>query len=190
VLAGHSAVMLGYVGARDPVIYDRLRVFFVTAGLTASPFDCWLAERGLLSFDLRFERAQDTARDLAERLGAHPGVRQVLYPLRHDHPDHKLAKGLLQDNGCNMVSFEIDGGRAAANAFTLAAEWISFAPTLGDVGTTLSHPASSSHRALTPEERAALGLSEGFFRVSVGLEDPKALWAVFETALSAAQEAA
>ncbi|MCI5097598.1 MAG: PLP-dependent transferase, partial [Rhodobacteraceae bacterium] len=63
---------------------------------------------------------------------------------------------------------------------------LSFAPTLGDVGTTLSHPASSSHRALTPEDRAARGLSEGFFRVSVGLEDPQALCDIFGRAVAAA----
>ena len=83
-----------------------------------------------------------------------------------------------------MVSFELDGDRAAANAFTRAAEELSFAPTLGDVGTTLSHPASSSHRALTAQDRAALGISEGFFRVSVGLEDPDALIEVMTRAVA------
>jgi cystathionine gamma-synthase len=70
-----------------------------------------------------------------------------------------------------MFSLELTGGREAANAFTRAASEIAFAPTLGDVGTTLSHPASSSHRGLTSQARGALGISEGFFRVSVGIED-------------------
>jgi cystathionine beta-lyase/cystathionine gamma-synthase len=74
-----------------------------------------------------------------------------------------------------MLSFELNGARAAANAFTRAAPDIAFAPTLGDVGTTLSHPASSSHRALSPEARASMGISEGFFRVSVGIEEPELL---------------
>lgn len=74
-----------------------------------------------------------------------------------------------------MLSFELAGGRAAANALTRGAPEIAFAPTLGDVGTTLSHPASSSHRGLSPEDRAALGISEGFFRVSVGVEEPDLL---------------
>lgn len=113
-------------------------------------------------------------------------MRRVIYPTRADHPDTALAAQLLNGQGCNMVSFELDGGRAAANAFTRAADGLSFAPTLGDVGTTLSHPASSSHRALTPDERAALGLSEGFFRVSVGLEDPGALADIFRNAVAAA----
>ena len=186
LLSGHSDVMLGYVAARDPALAQRLRVFSVTTGLTASPFDCWLAERGMLTFDLRFERAQATAATLADHLAGLPGVARVIYPGRSDHPDHARAQELLGDNACNMVSFELKGGRAAANAFTRAAEGLAFAPTLGDVGTTLSHPASSSHRALTPEERAGLGLSEGFFRVSVGLEDPQALCRIFADAVAAA----
>ena len=86
-----------------------------------------------------------------------------------------------------MVSFEVAPTRAAANALARAAEGIKFAPTLGDVGTTLSHPASSSHRALTSEKRADLGMSEGFFRVSVGLENPDALCEVFTRAVAATQ---
>ena len=186
LLAGHSDVMLGYVAAKDREINDRLRVFTVTAGMSASPFDCWLAERGMLSFDLRFDRAQSTAARLADHLAGLTGVKRVLYPGRTDHPDHARASALLNGNFCNMVSFELDGSRAAANAFTRAATGLSFAPTLGDVGTTISHPASSSHRALTPEKRAELGMSEGFFRVSVGLEDPDTLCAVFTAAVDAA----
>ena len=186
LLAGHSDVMLGYVAARDASLADRMRVFAVTTGMTPSPFDCWLAERGMLSFDLRFERAQATAARLASELAANKHVARVIYPGLPGHPDHDRAKALLGKQFCNMVSFEIAGGRASANAFTRGAEALSFAPTLGDVGTTLSHPASSSHRALSPEQRAKLGMSEGFFRVSVGLEDPDALWDVFAAALDAA----
>ena len=189
LLAGHSDVLLGYVVARDPALNDRMRVFSVTTGMTPSPFDCWLAERGMLSFELRFERSQATAAALADHLAGLPGVKRVIYPTREDHPDHARAMDLLKGQGCNMVSFELEGGRAAANAFTRAADGLSFAPTLGDVGTTLSHPASSSHRALTADERAGLGLSEGFFRVSVGLEEPDALLAVFTAAVEAARGA-
>ncbi|MEP1614604.1 MAG: aminotransferase class I/II-fold pyridoxal phosphate-dependent enzyme [Roseobacter sp.] len=189
LLAGHSDVMLGYVAAKDQDINDRLRVFTVTTGMTPSPFDCWLAERGMLSFELRFNRAQQTAASLADHLATLPGVKRVLYPGRSDHPDADRARSLLGENFCNMVSFELDGSRSVANAFTRAAEGLSFAPTLGDVGTTLSHPASSSHRALTEQDRAKLGMSEGFFRVSVGLEDPHALCAIFTDAVAAAIDA-
>ena len=189
LMAGHSDVTLGWVAARDPALRKAIYDFAVTTGMTPSPFDCWLAERGLMTFDLRFDRAEATAVRLADALAGMGGVRRVLYPLRADHPDAARARALLGNRGCNMVSFELDGGRAAANAFARAAEGVAFAPTLGDVGTTLSHPASSSHRALTPEARAAIGVSEGFFRVSVGLEDPDALVATFAAGVAAARAA-
>jgi len=170
LLAGHSDATLGYVAARDPALREAIMAANVTWGMTPSPFDCWLAERGLHSFDLRLDRAEQNAAQLAEALAPLKGVARVIYPTRTDHPDHNRAVGLLGGRGGNMLSFELTGGRAAANALTRAAPEIAFAPTLGDIGTTLSHPASSSHRGLTPEGRAALGISEGFFRVSVGVE--------------------
>ena len=189
LLAGHSDVTLGYACAADPVLQKAIYDFAVTTGLTASPFDCWLAERGLATFNLRFDRAEANAAALADHLAGLPGVKRVLYPMRADHPDRARAGELLGTRGCNMVSFELEGGRAAANAFTRAADGLAFAPTLGDVGTTLSHPASSSHRALPAAEREALGMSEGFFRVSVGLEAPEALLAVFARAVAATRGA-
>lgn len=188
LLAGHSDVLLGYVAARDEEINTRLRVFSVTTGMTPSPFDCWLAERGMLTFDLRFERAQANAAHLADHLAGLTGVKRVIYPGRADHPDRAQAAALLKGQFCNMVSFEIPGGRKEANAFARAAEGLNFAPTLGDVGTTISHPASSSHRGMTPNQRADLGMSEGFFRLSVGLEDPQTLCDIFSTAVKAAAQ--
>ncbi|MEM9581238.1 MAG: aminotransferase class I/II-fold pyridoxal phosphate-dependent enzyme [Pseudomonadota bacterium] len=188
LLAGHSDATLGYVAARTAAMNKRIYDFAVTTGMTASPFDCWLAERGLATFDLRFERAEANAAALADHLTTLPGVAKVLYPGRSDHPDHARAQRLLGGHGCNMVSFIIAGGRAQTNALARAAEGIAFAPTLGDVGTTLSHPASSSHRALTQADRDALGMPEGFFRVSVGLEGSTALNDVFTRAVQAASE--
>ncbi|SDN33389.1 cystathionine gamma-synthase [Lutimaribacter pacificus] len=189
LLAGHSDVTLGYAVARDAGLQKAIYDFAVTTGMTPSPFDCWLAERGLATFDLRFDRAEANAARLADHLGGLAGVKRVLYPMRGDHPDAGRARAILGNRGCNMLSFELEGGRAAANAFAATAEGIAFAPTLGDVGTTLSHPASSSHRALTPEARAAIGISEGFFRVSVGLEDSDALADIFARAVAAAGRA-
>lgn len=88
-----------------------------------------------------------------------------------------------------MLSFELEGGRAAANALTRAMPAVAFAPTLGDVGTTLSHPASSSHRAVAPEVRARLGISEGFFRISVGVEEADLLIRDFTAGVAAARDA-
>ncbi len=187
LLAGHSDVTLGYVLARDPgqrkAIYDTN----VTLGLTPSPWDCWMAERGLYTFDMRFERAQANAAAMAQLFADHDAVETVLYPGRSDHPDHNRAGALLDGQWGNMVSFRLKGGRAQANALTQAAPNLAFAPTLGDVGTTLSHPASSSHRGLTPEGRAALGITEGFFRVSIGCEPLELLQHDFTVALDAAR---
>jgi cystathionine gamma-synthase len=187
LLAGHSDATLGYVAARDPALRDRIRTTAVTMGFTPSPFDCWLAERGLYSFELRYDRAEATAGQLADALSGMPGVRKVLYPTRRDHPDHNLAAALLQGRGSHMLSFEIDGGRDAANRLVRAVPGLAFAPTLGDIGTTLSHPPTSSHRALSTSQRADLGIGEGFFRVSVGCEDPDLLVAEFRRAVAASQ---
>lgn len=187
LLAGHSDATLGYVVARNDELQDAIRVTAVTLGLTPSPFDCWLAERGLHSFELRYDRAEENAAKLADALADMAGVKRVLYPTRPDHPDHNRATHLLRGRGGNMVSFEIEGGREAADKLVKAAENIAFAPTLGDIGTTLSHPASSSHRILSSEDQAKIGISEGFFRVSIGVEDINLLIGEFETAVSAAQ---
>ena len=189
LLAGHSDVTLGYVGARDPAQRTAIYDFATTTGMTPSPFDCWLAERGLYSFHLRYDRAEENARALADHIATLPGIRRVLYPLRPDHPDHNRASALLGSHGGNMLSFELTGGRAAANALTRAMPDVAFAPTLGDIGTTLSHPPSSSHRALTPQAREAIGITEGFFRVSVGCEDVALLIRDFTAGIAAAAQA-
>ncbi len=186
LLAGHSDVTLGYVAARDPQLAETIRSFAVTTGMTPSPNECWLAERGLYTFDLRYQKSCENAAYLAEFLSEQPGVKRVLYPGRSDHPDHARAKTLLNGAFGNMVSFEIAGGRAGANALVKAMPDLPFAPTLGDVGTTLSHPATSSHRALTPEAREKLGMSEGFFRISVGIEDIDLLKTDFAAGCAAA----
>lgn len=187
LLAGHSDVTLGWIAARTPEMNRALYDAIVTWGMTPSPFDCWLAERGLHSFELRYDRAEANARTLAEALSSTPGVERVLYPGRADHPDHNRATALLGERTGNMVSFRLDGGRETVNRFLRAAEHIAFAPTLGDIGTTLSHPASSSHRGLTPEGREALGITEGFIRVSVGCEACDQLVAEITRAVAASR---
>ncbi|MEJ6394428.1 aminotransferase class I/II-fold pyridoxal phosphate-dependent enzyme [Gymnodinialimonas sp. 2305UL16-5] len=184
LLAGHSDVTLGYVAAREAAQMRAIYDFAVTIGMTPAPQECWLAERGLYTFPLRFAQAQANAAALADWLADQPKVARVLYPGRADHPDHARAAALFGGNFGNMVSFELhDTNEAAADRLVQGAPDLPFAPTLGDVGTTLSHPASSSHRGLTPEGRAALGISDGFFRVSVGIEDLNLLKADFGAGL-------
>lgn len=185
LLAGHSDAMLGYVAAKTPEHRQAIWDVIVTLGLTASPYDCWMAERGMHSFDLRFERACANAARVANALAEMPNIKRVLYPGRLDHPDQARAKQLLGENFGNMVSFEVNGGHDAAQSLTKASD-LAFAPTLGDVASTLSHPASSSHRGLTASERAALGMSDGFFRLSVGIEAPERLIDSLSRAVNAA----
>ncbi|WP_370208564.1 trans-sulfuration enzyme family protein, partial [Pararhodobacter marinus] len=99
ILAGHSDATLGYVAAKDPALRKAIYDFAVTTGMTASPFDCWLAERGIYTFELRYDRAEANAAALADHLATLPGVRKVLYPTRADHPDHNRAVSLLGARG-------------------------------------------------------------------------------------------
>ncbi|WP_102223285.1 trans-sulfuration enzyme family protein [Acidimangrovimonas sediminis] len=190
LLAGHSDATLGYVAVRDPALRKPVYDFAVTTGMTPSPFDCWLAERGIMSFNLRYDRAEQNARALADALAGQPGLARVIYPTRPDHPDHNRAIGLLGERGGNMLSFEVKGGRAAANALVRAMPDVAFAPTLGDIGTTLSHPNSSSHRNVPQADREKVGISEGFFRISVGVEEVELLIRDFTAGIAAAHAAA
>jgi cystathionine gamma-synthase len=182
MLAGHSDVMLGAVcGPRE--LIQPIRETVVTWGLNGSPFDCWLAERGLNTLELRLDRSSANAAALADFLAEQPAVRRVLYPGRSDHPDHAVARRLLRERFGSIVSFELAGARDAANRFMRALHDIPFAPTLGDVATIVSHPASTSHRGLSAAERESLGIREGLVRISVGIEDLATLCLEFQLAL-------
>ena len=184
MLAGHSDVTLGAVcGSRDLML--PIRDAIVTWGLNGSPFDCWLAERGMNTLELRVARGNANAAALADFLAEQPAVRQVFYPGRADHPDHAVAARLFGDQFGNMVTFELSGGRDTVNRFMQALRSIPFAPTLGDVSTMISHPAVTSHRGLTADAREALGIREGTIRVSVGVEAFPLLEDEFRVALAA-----
>jgi cystathionine gamma-synthase len=184
MLAGHSDVTLGAVcGTRE--LLAPLRDTIVTWGLTGSAFDCWLAERGMNTLELRVARANANAVALADFLARQAAVQRVFYPGRADHPDHLVARRLFGERFGNMVTFDVAGGRDAVNRFMHALRSIPFAPTLGDVSTIVSHPAVTSHRGLTPAGREALGIQEGTIRVSVGVEDFSVLQEEFATALAA-----
>jgi cystathionine gamma-synthase len=161
-----------------------IREAIVTWGLNGSPFDCWLAERGMHTLELRVARGTANAAALADFLARQPAVRRVFYPGRMDHPDHAVARRLFGEQFGNMVTFELAGGRETVNRFMQALQSIPFAPTLGDVSTMISHPAVTSHRGLTAAARDALGIHEGTIRVSVGVEAFSLLEDEFRAALS------
>jgi cystathionine gamma-synthase len=184
MLAGHSDVTLGAVcGSRELTM--PIRDTIVTWGLNGSPFDCWLAERGMNTLELRVARGNENAATLADFLASQPSVGKVFYPGRTDHPDHAVAKRLLGDRFGNMVTFELAGDRESANRFMQSLRSIPFAPTLGDVSTIISHPAVTSHRGLTVAAREALGIREGTIRVSVGVEAFSLIEGEFRDALAA-----
>jgi cystathionine gamma-synthase len=189
MLSGHSDVTLGAVCCSNE-LRTPIRDAVVTWGLNGSPFDCWLAERGMNTLELRVRRANGNAAEMAELLAGHPGVRQVLYPGRPDHPDHDVARRLLGNQFGNMVTFELAGGRDAVNRFMRALKTIPFAPTLGDICTIISHPAVTSHRGLSAADREAMGIREGMIRVSVGIEEFCVIRDEFRQALAVAADVA
>jgi cystathionine beta-lyase/cystathionine gamma-synthase len=164
-LGGHHDLCAGALVGRRALI-DVARGVSVRMGLAAAPLDAWLAQRGLRSLSVRMQRAQTTARALATRLHEHAAVRQVHYP----------GWGAL-------LSLDL-GDRAAAERLVTRCTEIRLRPSFGGTETSLSHSASSSHRALSAEERARLGIGEGLLRMSVGLEEPSDLWDELAEALS------
>lgn len=184
IMNGHSDVLLGFVaGPADG--WERINATVVTFGLSAPPFDCWLAARGLGTLALRADRASANALAAAEFLAGRKDCERVDYPGLKQHADHALAKRQFGGRFGSMLSFTLAGGRAAATKFIAAAKRIPFAPSLGDLTTTLSHPESTSHRGLSPETRAKLGISGGTIRLSVGIESPEAVVAALAEGLAA-----
>jgi cystathionine gamma-synthase len=170
VIGGHSDVTLGLVCGNNDMQAELSQVSSIW-GFSSSPFDCWLAERGLDTLSLRMKTACTNAAALADWLSHQPAVSRVIYPGRADHPDHELAGRLLHGGFGNMLCFDLAGGREAVNRFMRQAPGIPFSPSLGHTTTTCSHPATTSHRYVTPEERARQGITDGLVRLSVGVED-------------------
>jgi len=170
VIGGHSDITLGLVAGSDPELLPALAQIVSTWGLAANPFDCWLCERGLPTLDLRVHASSRNAKRLADWLAEQPGVARVIYPGRADHEDHAVARKLLGDSFGNMLCFDLAGGREAVNRFIRKATGIPFSPSLGHVGTTLSHPDTTSHRYESPAEKRRQGITDGLIRLSVGIE--------------------
>ena len=146
-------------------------------------FRSWLLDRGLRTLEVRVERQNRTALDLARRLEAHEAVAEVIHPGLPSHPDHALATELLAGYG-GMLALVLLGGGDAADRFVRRLRIAVPAPSLGGVETLVSQPRHTSHTGLDAAARAALGIPDGFVRVSVGLEDVEDLFADFERALA------
>jgi cystathionine beta-lyase/cystathionine gamma-synthase len=170
MIGGHSDVTLGVVCGRGELL-PRVSQVLSIWGLASNPFDCWLASRGLAALPLRMRAASANAAALADWLSEQAGVAQVIYPGRPDHPDYELAQRSLAGGCGNMLCFELEGGREGVNRFLRRAAGIPFSPSLGHTTTTCSHPASTSHRYVSPAEKRRQGIGEGLIRLSVGIED-------------------
>lgn len=141
-----------------------------TAGPSMSPFNAWVFLKGLETLELRMLAHARAAQALAEWLVGQPAVTRVHYPGLVSHPQHALV-GPQQRTGGGIVAFEVEGGREAAWRVIDATRLLSITANLGDTKTTITHPASTTHGRLSPQERAAAGIGEGLIRVAVGLED-------------------
>ncbi len=170
MIGGHSDVMLGLLCGNNDM-HTKLSQVSSVWGFSSRPFDCWLTERGLETLSLRMKTACANAADLADWLANQPAVTRVIYPGRSDHPDHELARRFLHSGFGNMLCFDLAGGRDAVNRFMRRAPGIPFSPSLGHTTTTCSHPATTSHRYVSPEERQRQGITDGLVRLSVGVED-------------------
>jgi methionine-gamma-lyase len=170
-LNGHGNSTAGIiVGRSEDLIKGPVWQAMKLLGTNCSPFEAWLTNNGLKTLGLRMDKHSANAMAVASFLEKHPRIARVNYNGLTGHPDHVLAKKQMRDFG-GMLSFEVKGGLEAAARFMDKLRFCLMAPTLGDVETLAVHPASMSHRALSPAVREANGIPDGLIRLSVGIED-------------------
>jgi O-succinylhomoserine sulfhydrylase len=168
-LDGQGRVIAGAVAGPKALVGEPMTVFLRTAGPTLSPFNAWVVLKGLETLELRMLAQSAAALEFARWLETREEVSKVFYPGLPSHPQHELAKR-QQRAGGSVVSFEVKGGRAAAWRVIDSTRLMSVTANLGDVKTTIIHPASTTHGRISPEARAAAGITDGLIRVAVGLE--------------------
>lgn len=169
-LDGQGRCVGGAVIGSEEVVGKDVFGFLRTAGPTMSPFNAWVFLKGLETLKLRMQAHSAHAGELAAWLEAQPQVERVYYPGLVSHPQHQLA-GRQQTGYGGLLSFELRGGQAEAWRFIDATRLVSITANLGDTKTTITHPATTTHGRLTPEQRAEAGIREGLVRLAVGLED-------------------
>ena len=164
---------------------DLLEPFLRHTGPALSPFNAWVLLKGLETLDLRIGRHCRNARLVAGHLAGRDGVEKLRYPGLPSHPQHALAAEQMSDFG-NIVTFSLEGGKERTFRFMNALRMIDISNNLGDAKSLLTHPATTTHQRVPPEERARLGIGDGMVRLSVGLEDPDDVKDDLEQALAAA----
>ncbi|HXM81355.1 MAG TPA: O-succinylhomoserine sulfhydrylase [Burkholderiales bacterium] len=182
-LDGQGRVLGGAVLGSTKLVMEQVFPFLRTAGPSLSPFNAWVILKGLETLDLRMRAQSAAALEMARWLEAQSAVARVHYPGLPSHPQHALARRQQRAGGA-VVSFEVKGGRAAAWKLIDATRLISITANLGDVKTTITHPATTTHGRISPEARAAAGITEGLVRIAVGLEAVSDLQADLERGLA------
>jgi cystathionine gamma-synthase/cystathionine gamma-lyase len=181
---GHSDAVGGAVITSDPALAERLQFLQNAIGAVPSPFDSYLVLRGLKTLGVRVRQQAASAAVIAERLAAHPRVKKVHYPGLASHPGHALAAKQMRAPGA-MISVDLAGGLDEARRFLAHLQLFACAESLGGVESLAEHPAIMTHASVPAETRRALGITDGFVRLSVGLEAQDDLWADLEAALRA-----
>jgi O-succinylhomoserine sulfhydrylase len=182
-LDGQGRVLGGAVLGPKGLVTEHVFPFLRTAGPSLSPFNAWVILKGLETLDLRMRAQSEAALELARWLEGHKAIERVHYPGLESHPQHALARRQQRAGGA-VVSFEVKGGRAAAWRLIDSTRLISITGNLGDVKTTITHPATTTHGRISPQARAAAGVTEGLVRVAVGLEALSDLKADLERGLA------
>ncbi|MDP6473562.1 MAG: O-succinylhomoserine sulfhydrylase [Alphaproteobacteria bacterium] len=167
---GQGRCLGGAILSSQAFVDEELLPFLRHTGPSLSPFNAWVLLKGLETLDLRVERMCANALAVATLLEGLGGVERVLYPGLASHPQHALAERQMSAGG-TIVSFDIAGGKAAAFDFLDRLGMIEISNNLGDAKSLITHPATTTHQRLRPEQRAALGIGDGLVRLSVGLED-------------------
>jgi O-succinylhomoserine sulfhydrylase len=168
-LDGQGRVLGGAVLGSAQIVRERIFPFLRTAGPSLSPFNAWVILKGMETLDLRMRAQSAAALELARWLEGKRAVARVFYPGLSSHPQHDLA-ARQQSAGGAVLSFEVKGGREGAWKLIDSTELISITANLGDVKTTITHPATTTHGRISPDARAAAGITDGLVRVAVGLE--------------------
>lgn len=167
-LAGHNDTLAGFLVPATQELSERLRGIYKTTGACLSPFDSWLTIRGIKTLAVRMEKAQESARIIAEWLCRHPKIEKVFYVGLKDHPGFEVNQKQSSGSGA-MISFGVDSEETAKNLLERV-KLIRFAESLGGVETLITYPATQTHADLTEEEREARGITGRLLRLSVGLE--------------------
>lgn len=180
---GQGRTLGGAILGKTKAIEDQIQQHYRHTGPSMSPFNAWVVLKGLETMDLRVRRMSDNARQIADRLAGNKKIAAVRYPGRSDHPHHNIHAAQMPQGGGSMVALSIKGGRDAAYAALNKLGLIDISNNLGDSKSLITHPATTTHRTLTDEERAAIGLDDTWVRLSVGLEDPADIAEDLEQAL-------